>query len=71
MFLHVMDIAQLSTILQTAPAWARLGLTVGGTALRERAADALAATIIRRLDEPERCHDTSQLPPPLYARCRK
>jgi hypothetical protein len=60
-----MDIDRLSTILQTAPVWARLGLTVREPALRERAADALAATIIRRLDEPERCDDVNQLPLPL------
>jgi hypothetical protein len=65
MFLRGMDIARLSTILQTAPAWARLGLTVRKHELRERAADALAANIIRRLDEPEPCNDTSQLPLPL------
>jgi hypothetical protein len=60
-----MERERLSLILQTAPAWARLGLTVRDPALRERAADALAATIINRLDEPLQVQDRNQLPLPL------
>lgn len=60
-----MERERLSVILQTAPAWARLGLTVGDSALRERAADALAATIIDRLDEPLQVPDRDQLALPL------
>jgi len=60
-----MDIDRLSSILQTAPAWARLGLTVRDASLRERAADALAATIIRRLEEPEPADPQNQMVLPL------
>jgi len=44
------DRHSLATILLDAPAWARIGLTVRDHHLRERAADALAAVIIERLD---------------------
>ncbi|AHE54864.1 DUF6771 family protein [Sphingomonas sanxanigenens] len=46
-----LDTRRLSSILRDAPAWARLGLTLPDPGLRERAADALAATIVRRLAE--------------------
>jgi hypothetical protein len=60
-----MDRERLSLIFQTAPTWARLGLTVRDSALRERAADALAATIIDRLDAPFHVQDRDQLALPL------
>ncbi len=60
-----MDRDQISVILQTAPAWARVGLTVRDAALRERAADTLAAAILKRLDEPAPCVDRDQLALPL------
>lgn len=60
-----MDRERLTTILLTAPAWARLGLTVPDPRLRERAADALAATIVQRIDEPVRVVDRDQLALPL------
>ncbi|MCW3797130.1 hypothetical protein OMW55_04825 [Sphingomonas sp. BN140010] len=60
-----MDRDRLSLILQSAPAWVRLGLTVPDPRLRERAADALAATIVERLDEPIRIEDRNQLVLPL------
>ncbi|QIK78649.1 hypothetical protein G7077_06810 [Sphingomonas piscis] len=60
-----MDRERLSLILQTSPTWVRLGLTVRDAALRERAADALAATIIERLDEPLTVPDVNQMPLPL------
>jgi hypothetical protein len=60
-----MDRERLSLILQSAPTWARLGLTVRDARLRERAADALAATIIERLDEPTKVEDRNQLVLPL------
>ena len=41
---------ELSAILLAAPGWARVGLTMPDERMRERAADALAATIIERLD---------------------
>jgi hypothetical protein len=55
----------LSLILQNAPGWVRLGLTVRDPRLRERAADALAATIIQRLDEQVQVEDRNQLALPL------
>jgi hypothetical protein len=60
-----MERERLSLILQNAPAWVRLGLTVRDPRLRERAADALAATIMQRLDEPVHVEDRSQLALPL------
>jgi hypothetical protein len=60
-----MDLERLSKILMSAPAWARLGLTVSDPRLRERAADALAAIIAHRLDEPAVCADRNQLALPL------
>jgi len=60
-----MDRERLSLILQTSPTWVRLGLTVRDPAIRERAADALAATIIDRMDEPVTVPDANQMPLPL------
>ncbi|MFC7537846.1 DUF6771 family protein [Sphingomonas sp. GCM10030256] len=60
-----MDPERLSTILLNAPAWARLGLTVRDSRLRERAADALAATIVQKLGEPVHVVDRDQLALPL------
>ena len=60
-----MDVERLSFILFNALAWARLGLTVPDPRLRERAADALAATIVRKLDEAEHAPDRDQLALPL------
>ncbi len=60
-----MERERLSRILQNAPAWARLGLTVRDPRLRERAADALAATIMQRLDEQVQMEDRNQLTLPL------
>ena len=41
---------RLADILLAAPGWARVGLTMPDARLRERAADALAATIIEKLE---------------------
>lgn len=60
-----MDRERLSSILLNAPAWVRLGLAVLDARLRERAADALAATIVDKLEEPESVVDRSQLGLPL------
>lgn len=60
-----MDRERLSCILQSTPLWARLGLTVPDPRLRERAADALAATILQRLNEPVTVKDRNQLALPL------
>ena len=43
------------------PSLIRMGLTVEGPRLRERAADALAATIVQRLDEQVPVEDRNQL----------
>ena len=55
---------ELSAILLAAPGWARVGLTMPDVQMRERAADALAATIMERLfgDPPV---DRNQLRLPL------
>lgn len=63
--MRCMDRERLATILLTVPAWARLSLTVPDPRLRERAADALAATIVQRLDEPLHVVDRDQLALPL------
>lgn len=60
-----MNRERLSLILQNAPAWVRLGLTVRESRLRERAADAMAATIVAKLEEPGRDEDRNQLALPL------
>jgi hypothetical protein len=59
-----MERERLSLILQNAPAWARLGLAIDDPRLRERAADALAATIVARL-EPSVAVDRNQLALPF------
>lgn len=58
------DRARLADILLNAPAWARVGLTVRDSRLRERAADTLAATIVERIEE-RPAADRDQLPLPL------
>ena len=65
MFCSQMSDGSRTTLPLTAPAWVRLGLTVRDEGLRERAADALAATIIDRLDEPLQVQDRNQLALPL------
>jgi hypothetical protein len=60
-----MDAERLSAILLNAPVWARLGLTVPDLRLREQAAEALAATIVRKLEEPAPVTDWNQLALPL------
>ena len=60
-----MDRARLSSIILSAPAWARVGLTMRDTQMRESAADALAATIVERLAEPPALPDRDQLCLPI------
>lgn len=60
-----MDRERLSHIHLGASAWARVGLTVRDERMRERAADAIAATIVERLNEPIRVNDRNQLALPL------
>ena len=52
------------SILPT-PAWARLGITVPDSRLRERAAEELAIVIMERREKPPVIHDAAQLPLPL------
>ena len=58
------DRTQLCEILMNAPAWARVGLTMRDARMRERAADALAATIQDRM-HPQPRPDPGQLALPL------
>lgn len=51
----------ISSILLSAPAWARVGLTVRDERMRERAADALAITIVERLEHPVSQSDPDQM----------
>ena len=60
-----MERDSLADIILNAPAWARLGLTMPDERLRERAADALAATIIERVFGEPLTPDPNQLPLPL------
>lgn len=55
---------ELSAIILAAPGWARVGLTMPDEHMRERAADALAATIIEKLSG-ESGPDRNQLALPL------
>ncbi len=54
----------LSEVILNSPAWARVGLTLRDDRVRLRAADALAATIIQRVNEPDEI-DGNQLVFPL------
>jgi hypothetical protein len=60
-----MERDQIADTILNAPAWARVGLTVRDERLRERAADAVAATIIARLTAPPSIVDRNQLTLPL------
>jgi len=55
---------QLCEIRMNAPAWARVGLTMRDPRMRERAANALAATIEDRM-QPRHLPDPGQLVLPL------
>lgn len=58
------DERAVSAILLAAPGWARVGLAMPDERLRERAADALAATISERLASAPAA-DRNQLKLPL------
>jgi hypothetical protein len=60
-----MERDQIADTILNAPAWARVGLTVRDERLRERAADAVAATIIARLAATPSVEDRNQLTLPL------
>jgi hypothetical protein len=56
---------QISSILASAPAWARLALTSADTRLRARGADELSSFLIRRIEEAQPCQDVDQLTLPI------
>ena len=56
-----LDLSRISDIILNAPAWTRDGLTVRDQRLRAQAADALAATIVQRLNEHVTAVDRNQL----------
>lgn len=55
----------ISAAIRTAPAFARLGLSMRDAAMRERAADALAAAIVEGLERSLPNDDKSQMMLPL------
>jgi hypothetical protein len=55
------DTQQLQEAILTAPAWARVGITMPDERMRERAAAELAITIAERLTEPPALVDPNQL----------
>jgi hypothetical protein len=54
--------ADISTAILTAPGWARIGITMPDEAMRERAAEALAQSILERIGGRETTPDPNQLP---------
>ena len=52
----------LTALLLNSPAWARVGLTVRDERLRERAAEALAETIMEHIDPSPDLRDQLCLP---------
>ena len=57
--------ATVSAAIMSAPAFARLGLSMRDPNTRERAADALAVAIVERLEHVRPEHDGNQMPLPL------
>lgn len=55
----------ISAAIRTAPAFARLGLSMRNATMRERAADALAVAIVEGLECPRPDHDENQMALPL------
>lgn len=55
----------ISAAIRTAPAFARLGLSMRDAAMRERAADALAAAIVEGLERSPPNDDKNQMTLPL------
>ena len=55
----------LSEAILTAPAWARVGITMPDERMRIRAADELAASIVERLAEEPSVIDRNQLNLPI------
>lgn len=57
--------ATVSAAIRSAPAFARLGLSMRDANTRERAADTLAVAIVERLERPVPSTDPNQMPLPL------
>ena len=55
----------VSAAIRSAPAFARLGLSMRDATMRERAADALAVAIVEGLKHPRPDHDGNQMTLPL------
>jgi len=58
------DPARISTAkaaIADSPGWVRVGLTVGNARLREEALEALAVTVVERLENPPLICDADQL----------
>jgi hypothetical protein len=59
------DPARISTAkaaIAESPGWVRVGLTFGNQRLRDEALEALAVTVVERLENPPPAHDADQLP---------
>ena len=59
------DPASISTAkaaIAESPGWVRVGLTFGNQRLREEALEALAVTVVERLENPPPAYDADQLP---------
>jgi hypothetical protein len=59
------DPAQLSEVILTAPAWARIGITMPDERMRHAAADQLAASIVESLTGEAGPIDIDQLSLPI------
>ena len=57
--------ATVSAAIRSAPAFARLGLSMRDANTRERAVDTLAVAIVERLEHPAPSTDPDQMPLPL------
>ena len=55
----------VSAAIRSAPAFARLGLSVRDPQYRDRAVDALSQAIVDGLERPQPLADDNQLPLPL------
>ena len=55
----------VSAAIRSAPAFARLGLSMRDATMRERAADALAVAIVESLEHSRPDHDGNQMMLPL------
>lgn len=56
-----MDIDRLEAAIMTAPAWAKVGLTMPSERMRQRATRELAASILEGIDRAPQYEDRDQL----------